>query len=801
MNMTTLRYYIFLALLFLVHSQAGAVLKEDSLNNTLCILRAELTKYHDEYGEKQSAMKKTEQRVFSTLMHTVQNSNQNALMLYSQKDGYVFDLSYACHEAIMQYKDFHKNLVPFTELVEKSEGEVLRMDSLIQTLRSMSPRMLSDQGRIDRSVCLALAVNTRRMVVEDRNQLNEYISYYRMTESRLKSLNDYANVKYGEIQNGIFVNGDDNYFSILSRLRDELSVTRESLSEKYFNYSGVRSQWEPRWMVGLFVSIAFYALVAVLVNQLLVRWFTTRLIEKGMFSRIREWFLSRRAGIILASTAVTFALLLGLVHAFSRQNFVIMASSLLVQFAWLLSVIIISTLLRVEGKKTMMVMGLYLPLLVNCFIVISFRVVLVPNTLVNVFFPPTLLVCCLWQWYELKKKRHIVDGSDRMYAGISQFVFIVSLACSLIGYTLISVQILIWWVMQLTCILTITCLRDWYKGYAMSKGMNSRPITQTWLHGIIYSVVLPAAAVFSVVLSLYWAADVFNLSDLTMTLFTANFIDTPNFKASIVGIAVVITLWFVFRYINETSKRFVQHVLEQRDHSNAAQQFMMVKNVMQVVIWGVWFLVSLSIFNVSNQWIIIISGGLSTGVGFASKDILENIYYGISLMTGRIKIGDLIVCDGIRGTVSSISYTSTMINTVDGSVIAFQNSQLFTKNYKNMTRNHGYELHQLEVGVAYGSDVARVKRLIVDAVRQLDCIDQAKGCKVVLNSFGDSALVLKVVVWVDVFTQFYDDGTILECIYNTLNENNIEIPFPQTDVHVRTIPANVLGSLKEKDEE
>ena len=128
-----------------------------------------------------------------------------------------------------------------------------------------------------------------------------------------------------------------------------------------------------------------------------------------------------------------------------------------------------------------------------------------------------------------------------------------------------------------------------------------------------------------------------------------------------------------------------------------------------------------------------------------------------------------------------------MIDTVDGSVIAFQNSQLFTKNYKNMTRNHGYELHVLDVGVAYGTKVAEAKKYIIDAVSQLDCIDKKKGCKVVLKELGDSALVLKVIVWVNVFTQYADDGIILECIYDTLNAHNIEIPFPQTDVHIRSV--------------
>ena len=234
---------------------------------------------------------------------------------------------------------------------------------------------------------------------------------------------------------------------------------------------------------------------------------------------------------------------------------------------------------------------------------------------------------------------------------------------------------------------------------------------------------------------------------------------------------------------------------------NAAQRFMMLKNVMQIFIWGVWMLITMAMFHVSNTWLVVVSGGLSTGIGFASKDILENIYYGISLMAGRIKIGDLIVCDGVRGTVSSISYISTMINTTDGSVIAFQNSQLFTKNYKNMTRNHGYELHILDVGVAYGTNIKQAKEVIKNAVMPLKNINKKKGVNVVLKELGDSALVLKVIVWVNVFTQYADDGVILEAIYDALNENNIEIPFPQTDVHIRDINASFASAIEEAKKE
>ena len=102
-----------------------------------------------------------------------------------------------------------------------------------------------------------------------------------------------------------------------------------------------------------------------------------------------------------------------------------------------------------------------------------------------------------------------------------------------------------------------------------------------------------------------------------------------------------------------------------------------------------------------------------------------------------------------------------------------------------MTRNHGYECHILDVGVAYGTDIKQARQVIIDAVGALPNINKKRGVNVVLKEFADSALILKVVVWVNVFTQFSDDGAILEAIYEALNEHGIEIAFPQLDLHVK----------------
>lgn len=764
----------------------NAVLKEKNLPQTLSILRHELEKTHNELGEQQKRMSKASDLMRTRLFDAMNRANQNSLMLYSQKQEYVFDLTYACHEATAQYHEFHENVLPFKQWLDKANNEVARYDSLIQSLSTMPVMMLNERAKIDRNVCLTLAINIRRIYVENSQNLQEYRHYYLMTEEHLKGLNDYALKRYSDIQSNIFINGSDDYFTILRNFSHHMMETKQTVREKYTIDHKVRSQWDPGYMGFLFLAILLWSAVAVILNQLIMRYAMTRMMKRGMFNdTIRDKYLAKRACIIMTSTVITFAVILNIVNLVMDQNFVLMASNLLTEYAWLMTVILISILIRVESKQTMRTFLIYSPLLFMGFLVIVFRIILIPSELVNFFFPPILLVCMLWQWHVMRKYREGVQKSDKFYALISQIVFISSVVSSWIGYTLLSVQILIWWVMQLTCILSITCINDWYKQYERKHEIDKKPITQTWHYNLFTKIVTPIAAVASVVLSVHWAADVFNLTSMTWTIYTMKFIDSENFVLSFEGLSLVIALWFVFKYLNDTAKAFIRYHFDQVDPENSASRSVMLINVMQIVIFGAWFLITLGIFHVSNSWIVVISGGLSTGIGFASKDILENIYYGVSLMAGRIKIGDLIVCDGTRGKVSSISYTSTMIEAVDGSIIAFQNSQLFTKNYKNLTRNHGYEMSVNEVGIAYGTSIDTARRVITEAVSALDCVESTEHkVAVVLKELSDSCVTLKVVCWVNAMTSAIDNGVILETIYNTLNEHNIEIPFPQRDIHI-----------------
>ncbi len=773
------RILVFCIFALAIVTEAGAVLKEKDLEQTLGILRTELKQYNNELDRRSSVRKDRTRRLIQQLMGTMKRADQNALMLYSQQQDNVFDLTYACHEATQQYRDFHRQQLPFTSFLEKTEGEIARYDSLINHLQGIPSRIMTKYGATNRDSCLVLAQSIREKLEVNANTLRRNIYLYTKAENRLSELNEYAQKRYSDIQQNIFINGGDSYPTLLKNLGRRWQQMTDNIRKKYSFNANANSQWSPQWIFGMFLGILFYVIVAIILNALFFKFVLPKKFKT-------EEFRKKRVCIIMATTTVTFAIIQGLVISNSSQNFLIMASSLLVEYSWLLAVILISLLLRVKGDQIKSAFRIYAPLVAVGFVVIGCRIILIPNELVNLALPPILLLCALWQWLVIRRHNQNIPRSDIFFTYVSLIVFVASVVCSFIGYTLFAVQLIIWWIMQLTCILTITCLSRYLEIYAKRKRLTAKPITQTWWYYLIEKVAMPVLGVHSIMLSIYWAAKVFNLTDMCIKIFMYPVIDTPNLQISLVKLIMVINSWFLFRYISKTVLAFLKMHYEISDPSTAASKEVMGRNVIQVLVWGVWLMFSLSLLNISIYWMLALGGGLSTGIGFASKDIIENIYYGASLMAGRIKVGDWIDVDGTMGKVVSISYTSTIIESIQGEVITFQNAQLFTKNYKNLTRNHGYVLTTIPFGVAYGSNLKEVTNLVEDAVNAMhnQYIDPEKHAKCVATEMGDSSVNFKLAVWAEAPKRTFVISEVLKCVYDTLNANNISIPFPQRDVHM-----------------
>lgn len=774
------RFSLVVLLLLMLCPEAYAVLNEKDLSQTLSVLREELEMYQRDTRKNMAMGLALREDVHKRLMRLMNQSNQVALMLYSQKVDYIFDLTYACDKATSLYADFNKMKLPFDKVFTSLKVDEARYDGLIDNLQRMPRDILSVRELRDRDVCLTLCIALKRSLQNSSSELREYQRVYNMVGLRLKSLNDYALKRYKNIRESIFINGDNTYFDILSDLKISVMKAQYSIHEKYSSSDNrVKSQWRGPVVIGWFIFMIFYALVATGLNLAFIRFVMPgRLKTSG--------FREKEPCIIMTSTTVTFAALLMILWAFVlHHNFFLMASKLLIQYAWLLAVILISLLIRLDGKQIRDGFRIYSPLMVTGFLVITCRIIFIPNEVVNLTFPPLMLLTTLWQLYEIRRRQRNLPSSDTFFSSTTLVIMSGSFVSSWMGYTLLSVQLLVWWIMQFTCIQTITCIYDilgqYRKKHFVKKRINIR---QTWAYDFIRKVLLPALMASSFFLSFYMATEVFSLSEICKYLFFTNFIDIAGVaRVSLFKVLMVFSTFCLVRYLVYVFESFFA-LYNGGSKKTVTGEKALIQKVCVFVIWFLYIIIAMLGLHISTSGILVAMGGLSTGIGFAMKDTLENLFYGISLMTGRLHIGDIIECDGVRGQVVDISYQSTMIEALDGSIIAFLNNQLFSKNFKNLTRNHNYEVALIPIDVAYGTDINKARTCIGRALSRLQCYDVTRGYKIPLRSLEESAVELQIVIWVPVSTRIYSVGEIYEAVYNEFNANGISMPFPQRDIHI-----------------
>ena len=765
---------------------AGAVLKEENMAQTLSVLCEELSETHQEQKERAKRFEQRNKQFQRSIGRDLELCNNIELMLYSQKEANVFDLAYACGQATSLYNRVSRTR-SFKQFEQQQDEQIAQYESLVQALNNIPDYQLKTPAmRATRDSCIFLAKFIESDIRKTRETMKGNHEQRQWVAKKAKKLNDYAMEMYERIRENVFVNGGQNYFQILKRFNYNWKNSRDDISEKYTPTRKTRSEWRGEYIGFLFIFMAVYVIGALVLSWLILRF----LVPKRFLTRASyKTFLEKRSCIVICVAAAVFGIATFIISSVVDQNFMSMATTLLSEYAWLIAVITLSIIIRLDSSAVKSGIKLYVPVLLVGFVVFFFRIVFLPSTMVNLVFPPLLLVFTVWQLIVNRRHNADVPRSDMFYSWISFTVMAVSTVMAWMGYTLMSVQVLIWWIMQLTLIQTITVVYDLLHNYERRRIPEDADVRRTWFYDAVYKMVVPIAATLSVALSIYWAAQVFDLTQWCERIFRYKFVDQPGLIVlSLDRLLFCVAAAFVFHYIIYL---FIQGYQLWKVYKTGSENkaVTLSMNIIKYIGWGIYVYIVLVTLHVNRTGITFILTGLSTGIGFAMKDTLENLFYGLSLMNGRVKIGDVIECDGVRGKVKNINYQSTLVETIDGSVIAFLNSQLFTKNFKNMTRNHGYEMAKITVGVAYGSKIDAVREMIIERISKLDCYDPGKGVQVLFQNFGESSVDLLVVVWVRVSSQVADVALIKENIYSVLNENGIEIPFPQADLHIRTAPA------------
>ncbi|MBQ7269608.1 MAG: mechanosensitive ion channel family protein [Bacteroidales bacterium] len=875
-----------LVALFAVTVPALAVFTGMDLDMTLSNLRRELNHDYQLISNTQEQLQKKYETQHKRMVDIVKKCNDLSLMLYSQKQDYTFDISYALEKVSREFKDFNKNRTPYDRIVSNLNVEINRYARLIESLRRLPPELrevevvpdslayhndtldahlmqneslldqalqerlddfvamaamqdttgggesvpafiLSEGGQADRDSCLLYASELLKMYALTRGQVMADSTHYREARLRMEESFEYARDYYNILAQKVFSEGQTPWPTILVHPREywqeavrtmgekfNLSFLREALTEEDFAYSQEEISSDNQ----LVNSAKIYWLL-VYFAAFLVLWGLSALLLLPLYRFVRP-VGQRVAGEQRRYLALLLSCVLFVVLSFESTNDDMVRKGIVVMhtFIWLLMAITAALLVRVKPDRLKNSLRIYLPTVFTALFVITCRVLFVPNAFLNFFFPPLLLLMVLWQLSVNLLRSTKADKTDEVIAWVSLGVTAIAAAFACAGFIFLALIILVWWYFQLALILAIASIWDLtllykekrldkriaaYKAeitYVTGAAKDKLLFSATWFYDLVREVLIPLLVLCSIPACIYWALDIFEFDDLYRTIFKEPFFRQGEFRVSLYDVLFLTGMFSIFRYANKAIhtlwqtfeyRRFLRKHNRKTVRSNEIN-LSLGNSLISVSVWFVYIDLFIVTLNIPTGSLGLIAGGLSAGIGLALKDILNNFIYGIQLMGGRLRVGDWIECDGVRGKVTDISYQTTLVETIDGTNVAFLNSSLFGKNFTNLTKNNAYELTTIVVGVAYGTDFQRVREALVKGLEPLktkdaygrDVVDPTYGIYIRFGGFGDSSVNVLVKQYV---LQPERIGYVERCkelVYKTLNENGITIAFPQLDLHI-----------------
>ena len=221
--------------------------------------------------------------------------------------------------------------------------------------------------------------------------------------------------------------------------------------------------------------------------------------------------------------------------------------------------------------------------------------------------------------------------------------------------------------------------------------------------------------------------------------------------------------------------------------------------------WIIYLIVMLIVFDsigINVTAIFAASAALLIGIGLALQTLFQDIISGIFILVDQsVHVGDIIELEGKVGRVEEINLRTTRAATADNRVLIIPNHLYLTNSLYNWTQNGNTTRESVYVGVAYGSDVQLVKKLLLEATKDNKDVLDFPEPKVLFTDFGESSLDFRIVFTVnDSFNARFPKSDIRFEIDRLFREHNVTIPFPQRDIHIiQKLDESVNLSLEKSD--
>ena len=265
-------------------------------------------------------------------------------------------------------------------------------------------------------------------------------------------------------------------------------------------------------------------------------------------------------------------------------------------------------------------------------------------------------------------------------------------------------------------------------------------------------------------------------------LLNYEFIFSENIHISVKSLLVVIAALVITSLLLKLIRKIITRKLPEQDKVKFISLFSYSK-------WFIYVIILLMTFHnvgVNVTAIFAASAALLVGIGLALQTLFQDIISGVFILIDQsVHVGDIIELDGKVGRVEDIHLRTTRAVTIDNKVLIIPNHLYLTNSLYNWTENGTETRENVEVGVAYGSDVQLVKRVLLQVAASHPAVLKKPEPLVVFTDFGDSSLNFKLIFTMnDSFQALIPKSDMRFEIDRMFRENKIAIPFPQRDIHI-----------------
>lgn len=255
----------------------------------------------------------------------------------------------------------------------------------------------------------------------------------------------------------------------------------------------------------------------------------------------------------------------------------------------------------------------------------------------------------------------------------------------------------------------------------------------------------------------------------------------------IFAVAILLISSIVVRIVSRAATAAARHSRMRE------QDIYVITRVLRYLVYGIAVVLALSTLGVSFDKLVIVAGALGVGIGFGLQSIVNNFVSGIIILFEKsLRVGDIVeLSNGLLGEVKEINVRSTLIRTYDNADILVPNADFISNQVNNWTLNDDIRRYSIPFSVAYGTDLQAVTTAGLEAANSLQETLQTPGHKpaVLMTAMADSGVEFLLSVWTD-GEWSRKPGLVkshyLCALYESLRRHNIEIPFPQLDLHMRS---------------